>query len=78
METSIFHLRLRQLLLKESKIMAKTLAQKEKHKRYLRKHPEYAIFRLRKWIGAEKDPAKLAKAKGLLKQWLENKKHKKQ
>jgi len=50
--------------------MGKTVAQREKHKRYLRKHPEYAIYRLRVWISREKDPEKLAWAKWELEQWL--------
>jgi len=70
MPQHFFPIRIERFLLKESKIMAKTQAQREKHKRYLRKHPEYAIFRLRKWISVEKDPAKLALAKVLLKMWL--------
>jgi len=57
--------------------MARTLKQKEAHKRWLRKNPEYAIYRLRVWIGREKDPAKLAWAKLELKQWLKVFKNKK-
>lgn len=54
--------------------MTRTQKQKETHKRYLRKHPEYAIYRLRVWIGKEKDPAKLALAKMHLKRLLDREK----
>jgi len=76
METSIFHLRLRQLLLKESKIMANKAKIKRCHKRWLKKHPEYQIFQLRRWIGKEKDPEKLALAKMHLKRFLDREKQK--
>ena len=71
METSIFHLRLRELLLKESKIMAKTAVHYERRKRYLRNHLEQTIYRVRLWISREKDPEELARAKWELGQWLE-------
>ncbi len=50
--------------------MTHTKAWKEKHKRWRRKHPEFVIFHLHKWIDKEKDPAKLKLAKELLKMWL--------
>lgn len=46
--------------------MAKTEAQREKKKRWLRKHPEIVIRQLEKWISKEKDPEQLKRAKGIL------------
>ena len=51
--------------------MAKTEAHKEKHKRWLRKHPEYKLKRLKGWVGKEKDPTKKELAEYLLKKHLE-------
>jgi len=56
--------------------MTHTKAWKEKRKRWRRKHPEFVIFHLRKWISKEKNPAKLAKAKEFLKMWLAREKNK--
>jgi hypothetical protein len=47
--------------------MAKTKAQKERHKRWLKKHPEKVIARLEKWVSKEKNPKELARAKRILK-----------
>lgn len=55
----------------EGIIMGKTLAQKERYKRWLRKHPEKTIRQLRRWISKEKDPVKLVEAKKILKDHLE-------
>jgi len=54
--------------------MAKTQKQRECHKRWLRKHPEFAIHQLEVWIGKEKDPEKLALAKMHLKRFLDREK----
>jgi len=74
METTIFHLRLRKLLLKESKIMTSEASKKANHKRWLKKNPELQIFKLHRWIGKEKDPEKLALAKMHLKRFLDREK----
>lgn len=50
--------------------MPKTKAQKERHKRWFKKHPEYVIKRLKKWIDKEKNPIELARAKEILKRHL--------
>ncbi len=55
--------------------MAKTQAQRERYKRWLRKHPEVVIKRLERWVKNEKDPIKLAKAKELLKEHLTKYRH---
>jgi hypothetical protein len=47
--------------------MAKTKAQKERHRRWEKKHPEGVIKRLEKWISKEKNPSELARAKRILK-----------
>jgi len=47
---------------------------KRHHKRWLKKHPEYQIFRLRRWIGKEKDPRELVIAKIHLKRFLDREK----
>ena len=50
--------------------MPKTEAQREKNKRWLRKHPDYDIKRLKKWISKEKNPIELEKAKKILEKHL--------
>jgi tRNA-dihydrouridine synthase len=50
--------------------MAKTKAQKERHKRWLKKHPEKVIKHLEKWISKEKNPIELARAKRILENYL--------
>jgi len=45
----------------------KTLAQKERRRRYLKKHPDVYIKQLQKWIAKETDPARLTLAKNILK-----------
>ena len=67
-------IRIKRFLLKESKIMGSIAAKKAYHKRWLKKNPEYQIFRLRRWIGKEKDPEKLALAKMHLKRFLDREK----
>lgn len=60
--------------IKINKYMAKTKVQKKRHMRWLKKHPDYVIKRLKNWISKEKDPIELAKAKDILKRHLiENK-----
>jgi len=54
--------------------MGSIAAKKAYHKRWLKKNPEYQIFRLRRWIGKEKDPEKLALAKMHLKRFLDREK----
>jgi len=61
----------------------KTEAQKERRRRYLKKHPEFYIKQLKNWVAKEKDPAKLILAKEVLARHLprpaadppENKRH---
>jgi hypothetical protein len=50
--------------------MAKTKAQKERHRRWEKKHPEGVIRRLEKWISKEKNPRELARAKRILENYL--------
>ena len=54
--------------------MTSIAAKKAHHKRWLKKNPEYQIFRLRRWIGKEKDPGKLVLAKIHLKRFLDREK----
>ena len=49
----------------------KTKTQKERRKRWLRKHPELRIKRLEKWILKEKNPQELEKAKTILQRYQE-------
>lgn len=49
---------------------------KRDHKRWLKKKPEVQIFRLRRWIGKEKDPEKLVQARMHLKRFLDREKNK--
>ncbi len=44
---------------------------KRHYKRWLRKHPEYVIKSLKRWVSREKDPTKKAEAEYLLKTHLE-------
>ncbi|GAH99818.1 unnamed protein product [marine sediment metagenome] len=59
------------------KNMTRIQKQREYHKRWLRKRPEYAIYRLRLWIEKEKNPRELARAQMHLKRYLDREKNKK-
>jgi hypothetical protein len=50
--------------------MAKTLTQKKRYKRWLRKHPVYYLKRLRHWLEVEEDPKEKELAETLLKEFL--------
>lgn len=53
----------------------KTQAYKEKekrhHKRWLKKHPEFVLKRLKIWVEREKNPQELERAKAILKRHQE-------
>lgn len=48
----------------------KTQAQRERHKRWVRKHPAFALAQLKNWIEKEKDPKEKEKAEKVLKRFF--------
>lgn len=52
------------------KFFMRTQAQRDKHKRWLRKHPDYVLARLKKWVEKEKDPKEKERAEKILERFL--------
>jgi len=53
--------------MKKIKTQKQRKAQRKRHKKYLRKHPDKIIKSLKEWISREKNPEQLERAKGILK-----------
>jgi len=48
----------------------KTKAQRERHKRWLRKHPAFALAQLKNWVEKEEDPKEKKRAKKILERFF--------
>lgn len=50
----------------------KTLAQRERHKRWLRKHPAFVLAQLKNWVEKEEDPKEKERAKKILEKFFKH------